>query len=220
MDNSVRFPHLLKSVILDGLDRGFKKEFLDACSVKVCKTPTVIFEQGEPSDGMMIVAHGYVDITYVGEDGHQTFLNRAKVGVNLGESEAISDEPCAATCTTAKNTTLLVCAKPQLFAALQKVDFVKNLSKMFHTRLVYDNWLKHISQIGAVGMRLRGYLYMLSESSSRITETQSYLASVVGCSRQTINRELANLREQGLIEQSGSDIVIVDRDALGEGVMP
>ncbi len=85
--------------------------------------------------------------------------------------------------------------------------------------MVNDNWLKHIGQFGAVGMRLRGYLYMLSENVSKVMETQSYLASVVGCSRQTINRELAKLREEGHITQNGSEIIVVDRESLGAGLM-
>ena len=94
------------------------------------------------------------------------------------------------------------------------------MAKILHRRLAYNNWLKHVGQFGAVGQRLRGYLYLLSETSIKIDETQSYLANVVGCSRQTINRELARLREDGLIEQSGSEIIILDRAALGDGLMP
>ena len=220
MENCIRFPHLLKCEILDGLDVAYKKEFLNACTVKTYKSRTMIFEQGEPSSGMMLLAHGFVDVTYIGEDGQQVFLARAKAGFNLGESEAIADEPCAATCTTSRNATLLACTKPQLFQALQKVEFVKNMAKMFHRRLAYNNWLKHVSQFGAVGQRLRGYLYLLAETSLIIDETQSYLANVVGCSRQTVNRELAKLRDEGLIEQHGSQIIVFDRDKLGEGLMP
>jgi len=219
LENCIRFPHLLKCEILDGLDVAFKKEFLNTCAVKNYKSRTKIFEQGEPSSGMMLLAHGFVDVTYIGEDGQQVFLARAKAGSSLGESEAISDEPCAATCTTAANTALLFCSKPQLFKALKKVEFIKNMAKIFHLRLVHDNWLKHISQFGAVGQRLRGHLYLLAETSLKIDETQSYLANVVGCSRQTVNRELAKLRDAGLIEQNGSQIIVFDRDKLGEGLM-
>lgn len=219
MENSIRFPHLLKSETLAGLDVAFKKEFLNACSARVYKKPTVVFEQGAPVEDMIMVAHGYVDVSYIGEDGHQLFLLRAKAGTTLGESEAISEEPCAATCATSGNATILHCPAPALFAALQNPGFIKNMTRIFHKRLVYDNWVKHISQFGGVGQRLRGYLYVLSESAGSISETQSYLANVVGCSRQTINRELARLREAGLISQAGSEITVLDRAALGKGLI-
>jgi len=219
LENCVRFPHLLNADILVGLDVDFKKNFLNSCVAKLYPTPTVIFEQGEPAAGMVIVAHGYADVTFVGEDGHQTFLTRSKVGNTLGESETVAEEPCAASCVTSANATLLHCSPVSLFAALQNPAFIKNIAKTFHRRLVYDNWVKHIAQFGDVGQRLRGYLYVLSEHSNTIKETQSYLANMVGCSRQTINRELAGMREAGLITQSGSVITILNREVLGEGLM-
>lgn len=219
MENSIRFPQLLKAEILADLDQGFKKDFLNACTARIYKKPTVVFEQGAAIEEMIIVAHGYADVSYVGEDGHQMFLVRSKAGTTLGESETISDEPCAASCETSSNATLLHCAPKVLFAALKNPIFIKNLTRIFHKRLVYDNWVKHISQFGAVGQRLRGYLFVLSENVGTISETQSYLANVVGCSRQTINRELARLREEGVISHSGSEIVVLDRAALGKGLV-
>jgi len=216
LENSVRFPHLIKSEILSDLDTEFKKDFLNACVVRFYRLPALIFEQGEPADGMILIAHGYVDVTYTGEDGQQLFLARAKTGDTLGDSEAVSDEPCAASGKTSSNATVLFCPKPLLVRSLQSFGFIKNMTRIFHRRLVYDNWVKHISQFGAVGQRLRGYLYVLSENAGKISETQSYLANVVGCSRQTINRELARLREEGVIEQNGSEILVLDRAALGK----
>ena len=168
---------------------------------------------------MVIVAHGHADVNFVGEDGHQMFLVRAKVGATLGESETVSEEPCAASCVTSADATLLHCAKANLITALQNPGFIRNVTKIFHRRLVYDNWVKHIAQFGAVGQRLRGYLFILSENSGTVKETQSYLANMVGCSRQTINRELAELREAGMIAQTGSEISVLNREALGEGLM-
>lgn len=219
MENCVRFPHLLKADIFEGLNADFKKEFLNGCIAKVYNKPSMIYEQGEPARDMVIVAHGYADVTFIGEDGHQMFLARAKVGTTLGESEMVSEEPCAASCLCSANATLLHCAATDLLAALQNPGFIKNVTKIFHRRLVYDNWVKHIAQFGGVEQRLRGYLYILSEGARTIKETQSYLANMVGCSRQTINRELAGLRALGVIAQNGSEITVVDRDALGKGLM-
>ena len=219
MENSVRFPHLLKADIFEGLDNDFKKDFLNRCIAKIYRNPTTVFEQGEPANGMVIVAHGFVDVSFVGEDGHQMFLARAKVCTTLGESESVSEEPCAASCVTSANATLLHCAAANLITALQNPGFIKNVTRIFHRRLVYDNWVKHIAQFGAVGQRLRGYLYILSESTKIIKETQSYLANMVGCSRQTINRELASMRAAGLISQNGSEITVLDRRALGDGLI-
>lgn len=214
MENCIKFPHLLNAEIFDGLDIGFKTSFLNACTVKIYQSETTVLEQGEPSSGMILVAHGYVDVTYVGEDGRQLFLIRSRSGTILGEVEAIADGPCAATCITSRHATLLFCDKPQLIGALRSFGFLKNITTIFHKRRVTDNQLKHVRQFGAVEKRLRSHLYMLSETNREIRETQSYLATAVGCSRQTINRELAKLREAGMIRQEGNETIVLDRDAL------
>jgi CRP-like cAMP-binding protein len=210
---------LLKAEILGGLEPAVKRSFLNDCAVRIYKKPTIILEQGMPADGMVIIAHGYIDVTYTGENGNQMFLVRAKSGATLGDTETISEEPCAATCTTSPNTTVLFCSPAHISTALQNPKFIKNITKILHRRLVYDNWVKHIGQFGDVGERLCGYLYVLSENVGVISETQSYLANVVGCSRQTINRELAALRAAGIIAQNGSEITVLDRAALGTGLI-
>lgn len=214
MKNCVRFPHLLKSEIFDDLDVEFASDFMDACSVKIYDAETVVLEQGESADSIILVAHGHVDVTYVGEDGRQLFLLRVRPGLTLGETETITGGPCAATCTTSDSATLLFYSRAKLEKALKTYGFVKNITKIFHKRLLKDNWLKHIGQFGAVEKRLRSHLYILSETSRKIRETQSDLATVVGCSRQTINRELSKLRTAGIIEQNGSEITVLDRIAL------
>lgn len=153
---------------------------------------------------------------YAGVDGQEVFVTRIKKGETLGEMEMISGEICAASCKSSANAILLLCAPDQVMAALQHHQFIKNMTRIFYRRLVGDNQRKYLTQFGSVGERLRSYLYVLSESTGKVSETQSYLANVVGCSRQTVNRELAQMRAEGLIAQSGSDIVILDRASLGK----
>ena len=216
MDNSTRFPHLLKSEILDGFDVAFKKNFLNACAVRNYPDSTILYEQGETAHSFVLLAHGFIDVFYAGEDGQEVFVTRINKGETLGEMETISGEVCAASCKTSANATVLVCLPEQIMAALQEYQFIKNLTRIFYKRLLGDNKRKYLAQFGSVGERLRTYLFVLSAHAGKVSETQSYLANVVGCSRQTINRELAALREVGAIAQSGGDIVILDRAALGK----
>jgi len=215
LENSVRFPHLLKSEILEGFDKESKKAFLDACVMRSYSKPTVLYEQGEKAHGFVLLAHGYIDAFFAGEDGQEVFVTRIKTGETLGEMETISGEVCAASCKISENATVLVCLPEQISDSLREPLFIKNLTRIFYKRLLGDNKRKYLTQFGSVSERLRNYLYVLSENAGRVSETQSYLANVVGCSRQTINRELADLRAEGVIAQGGGDIVILNRAALG-----
>lgn len=214
MEVSDRFPQMMKADILSGLPKKFRKEFIDRCAVLIYDAPTQILVQGEHSPGMFLIASGNVEILYLGEDGQQTFFARAGTGSIVGETEAITEQQCAATAEAMANTTLLFCPKGLLMEALESVEFVKNLMKVFHGHLLQLNYFKLVDRNSPVDHRLYAYLLMFSERNSTIYDSQSYLAGVVGCSRQTINKELGVLRDKGFISVKKGVIEILDREKL------
>jgi len=214
LENTTRFPHLRKVDIFNGLDASFKTDFINKCRIVSYNRPTVIYKQGQPASGVMILAHGYVDVTYLGDSGMEMFVIRLRPGTAISEMEVISELPCLGTCKTSPNAIFLACPREQLDLALQQPAYLKNMITSYYKRLSYVNWSKYLAQFGTVEERLRGYLYVLSEQTHTIRDTQSYLANMIGCSRQTINKELRVLRDEGLISQIGSEIVVLDREHL------
>ncbi len=216
LENSVRFPHLLKADFLKNLAPDFQKSILNQCAVLTFDSTKPVLMQGGPSDGMYIVAHGVVSIHYLGPRGQRVFVTREETGSVFGDLEAIAGKPCAASCEATKNTTLLFCPTPLLFSHLKSVVFVQNLMAILHARLESDNVFKLVDHCSPVTQRLCSYLHFLSRNNSRINETQSYLAEVVRCSRQTINKELGKLRNLGIISLQSRTVIIEDRERLAE----
>ena len=214
MEVSARFPHMMKAEILSGLPKKFRRNFLDRCTVQVYEKPTHILVQGEHSPGMWLIADGSVEVLYLGEDGQQTFFARAPAGSIVGETEAITDQQCAATVEAMANSTLLFCPKSLLLEMLTSLDFVKNMVKVFHGHLLQLNYFKLVDRHSPVDHRLCAYLLMFSERNNKIFDSQSYLAGVVGCSRQTINKELGVLRDNNWISIKKGIIEILDREKL------
>ncbi len=214
MKNCVRYPHLMKAEILADLPEDFKVDFLEQCSPRIFDRPTVVLEQGELAPGMFMVAHGSLDITHDTEEGQTVIIHTAGQGEIVGEVEAIADKPCAATASAAGSTTLLFCPKPVLFDCLKNTVFLRNLVTIFYGRLVRDNRFKSVDQFYPVEKRLCAYLQQMSRDRKEISKSQAYIANVVGCSRQTVNRELGLLREAGVIALEKGSIHILDREAL------
>ena len=214
MDNCARFPHLLRAEILKGLPKDFRKDFLNRCRVMQFATPTLFLQQGELANGMYLIADGSVDVFYLGKDGQRAFIARAGAGSSIGEAEAISEQKCAATCEARADTTLLFCPRSQLLEALKSPDFVKNIIGIFHGHLLHLNYFKLVDRLAPIDHRLCAYLLMFSERNSTIYDSQAYLAEVVGCSRQTINKELGLLRDKKWISIKKSMIEILDREKL------
>lgn len=163
---------------------------------------------------MYIVAHGHINILNFSTDGHRTFLARDGRGRTIGEIEAISGEHCAATCETGDNTTLLFCPEPQLLAALSNIQFVRNLTAIFYKQMVRNNYFAFVDRYSPVDQRLFVYLLMFSQRRPEIHDTQAFLAEAVGCSRQTINRELGKLKDAGIIDLHKGGVVVLQRERL------
>ncbi|GFE64114.1 Crp/Fnr family transcriptional regulator [Litoreibacter roseus] len=218
MNNSLRFPHLLKASLLNDLPDDKKVELIDLCSVRSFPKQEVVLAQGESTSGMFMVAHGTIEVSYMSEDGHKSIIYHAGEGDALGAIEAIADRPCAATCVAFPNTTVLFCATPLLFEQLKSPVMIRNLAVIFHDMMTRDNMFKSVDQFYSVEQKICVYLHDMSSRNSKFTQSQSYLANVVGCSRQTVNRELGTLRDMNIIDISKGAIGVLDQDALARRI--
>ncbi|MHA3915885.1 Crp/Fnr family transcriptional regulator [Halovulum sp. GXIMD14793] len=214
MKVSEQFPHLLKSPLFADMPKEDARGFLDRCTPKLYRQKTVVLREGEPVEGIFIVAFGTLDIYSTSFNGHRILLHRAGQGEILGELEIMADRPCAASCETARNTTLLNVPVPLLYEHLASRKFMRNLMQTLHKRLRRENQFKVLDKCYPIRQRLSAYLLYLSGRSMIVTDNQSFLAELIGCSRQTINRELGALRDDGAIRISGRKIEIADVDLL------
>lgn len=215
MKNSAAFPHLLRSNILANLPDETRTSFIDQCQVRCHSTPTEILTQGSPAPGLFLVAYGRVEVSHCDADGNSSLIFIAGTGEVLGEVEALTDNPCAASCTTLPNTTLLFCPTPQIFEQIASVEFFRNILSTMYERLMRDNRLLIINQFYTLDQRLCIYLCQLSSPNRPdVSISQAQLAGMIGCSRQAINRKLSNLQAEGLIALRKGAIIVLDHDGL------
>lgn len=219
MKNSQAFPHLLGSDLLTDLSEDQKRGYLDGCALRRPAPGHEILTQGELSPGIFLVAQGLVEVSFCDPDGNQSIVNVAGPGEVLGDVEAIAGKPCAATCTALPETAVLLCPTPMVFAHLQSAVFVRNLSAIYYRRLNHDNLSKSLSQFSSVDQRLCMHLHQLTtERRPEIRVNQATLAAIIGCSRQTMNRKLGELREASVIRLWKGGITVLNREALCRGI--
>ncbi|TDT77785.1 Crp/Fnr family transcriptional regulator [Litoreibacter halocynthiae] len=212
--NSVLFPQLLDASILRDLSRETQEFFLDSCKRRTFKAGETMLRQGEQTDSMLIVAEGRIEVSYVNETGHHSIIYHAFSGNVLGMVETLSERPCAGTCKALSDTTVLMCRRSDLIKKMASKVFVRNFAADLHDVLAHDNRFKSIDQFFSAEQKICVYLEKLSQDGSVFTESQGYLADVVGCSRQTVNKELGRLRDRGIIEMTKAGIRILDIKAL------
>jgi CRP/FNR family transcriptional regulator, cyclic AMP receptor protein len=200
---------------LEDVPEAQKIAFLDRCAAMFHERPTTFLTQGQPWRGVFLVASGSADVTFVGPDQNRYFVVGASPGDALGELEAVADRPCAATCRTGANTTLLHCDKA-LFREYYRLEtFQRNIMRICYDRLTRDVQRIFVDKRYTVAQKICHYiLEATTQNRSAVARNQDVLASIVGCSRQTLNRTLGALRDSGLIALKRGQIEALDREGL------
>lgn len=214
MKNSKRYPHVLSCGLLIGLTEAEKERLLDRCTARTYKKQQTVLRQGEPAAGLVFVAEGAVEVSYLSEEGNESVVYVALAGDALGAVEGIGHRPYAASCSAFEGTTLLRCDQALLDAQLTSIAFVRGFAGYLHDLLERDNRSKAMHQFFTSEQRISSYILELSRPASDLRFSQSHLANLVGCSRQTVNRELGSLRDAGIIAVGRGRIEVLDRTAL------
>lgn len=218
MINPSEYPHLFDAPMLDGLSPGDKQVFLAACTPRVLKSPTPILRQGEPTTGGFLVASGQVEVDYVDPSGNPVIVHTALPGEMLGEVEALTGRPCACSCVTAPDTTVLFCPARVLHDHMPPRLLIRNLCEALYDRMVRESRNKASDHYHNAEQRLRLHLHNLTgNGTDTVRISQSQLGILIGCSRQTVNRMLGELRDKGIIELGRSTVRVRDRARLADG---
>lgn len=79
-----------------------------------------IFKEGDPGDGIYIIAHGQVQISALVGEGDRRVLGRLGPGEFFGEMAVLDDEPRSASATTEQNTLLYFIPRESMLALLEQ----------------------------------------------------------------------------------------------------
>lgn len=210
--------HLSDAPILVGLTQAQKHALLAACVVRMLKPGSSILSQGEPTGGAYLIASGRIEVSYVDSNGNEIIVHTARAGEMVGEIEALSGLPCAASCIALTTATVLFCPTKVLYAHIPPQILIPNLCVALYGRLQRENRNRTADHYYSAEQRLRMHLrQMIGDSAEAVQVSQSQLGVMIGCSRQTVNRMLGELRDEGIIEMSRNAVRVLDLVRLGDG---
>ncbi|GGE40409.1 Crp/Fnr family transcriptional regulator [Actibacterium pelagium] len=198
------------------LPNDLQNAFLDACKIRTVEAGEEFLKQGDICDRLIMIAHGVAQLTYDHEEGLSTLIGFDGAGNILGEMEALAEEPLIATCSAFKPLVLLELSRPELIKFMQNPIFIRNYSRVQVRRFRRDNELKAADHFFSVDQKLCSHLLNLSVHTQTIEQSQAALANAIGCTRQTINKELNTLKNAGIIEIRKGGLNILQRDRLAE----
>jgi len=230
MSNSKRVPDKLRErvALLQSLPlfQGLSDEVLcllaEESRPRVFQAGEVIFYQGEPGSTCHIIAQGRVRVFVVGEDGRELSMRILGPGEIIGEMALFEDLPRSASVEALEETRTLELHHDVLFRCLRRSPVLAlSLLRALSARLRYATEEAEGLASLTVAERLMRRLRQLAEwwgmpvsGGVRILlpMTQQELATLVGTSRESVNRALVRLRRQGRVRLEEGWIVLLDEE--------
>lgn len=184
----------------------------------------VIFHQGDPGDSLHVVAAGAVKILLPSTEGEEAIIATLRPGDFFGELALLDGATRSATAAALEPSETLVLPRPVLMDLLGTVPglgdaLLAGLAKELRRLTSQVEELHFLDLAGRLAMRLsRLAQESQPDASGQISlawpYTQSDLAAMIGGTRQSVNRLLAELVDEGLIQIQPDALVIRDLDEL------
>lgn len=184
----------------------------------------VLFHEGDPGDRLFVIRSGKIKLGRRSSDGRENLLSIQGPGEMFGELSLFDPGPRTATATVVADAELVELAHTDLVAWLELHPKVaKHLLKALAHRLRRTNEALADLVFSDVPGRVAKALLDLATRFGEPTDegvrvahdlTQEELAQLVGASRETVNKALADFAARGWVRREGRAVVLLDADRL------
>ena len=184
----------------------------------------VIFAEGEPGDRLYIIISGKVKIGRRNPDGRENLLTIMGPSDMFGELSVFDPGPRTSSATTITEVRAVSMDRDALRAWISdRPEIAERLLRVLARRLRRTNSnltdLIFIDVSGRVAKRLLGLAQRFGTregGAMRLTHdlTQEEIAQLVGATRETVNKALAEFAHRGWIQLDGKSLLICDSERL------
>jgi CRP/FNR family transcriptional regulator, cyclic AMP receptor protein len=178
-----------------------------------------IAAQGDIGSSVFLVRRGVVRLSSVSAEGKEAILALAGPGQVFGESALCGQPSGALAATAARDCVLSTIPVAELVDSGPLSEVVVGLAtRLADNTADLERLLHHEARV-----RLAGILARLAQRHGTVCDgririelvlTQRDLASMVGASRETVNRSLATLYSMGWLHRHGRLLVVDDLEAV------
>ncbi|MCJ0763259.1 Crp/Fnr family transcriptional regulator [Variovorax terrae] len=176
----------------------------------------VLLREGEPVEGWYAVLSGLVKLQSQSPQGRLSVFLGVPGGEWFGEGSVLKTEPRRYDVIALRDTELLCLPRGQ-FDELRatSLEFNQALVTQMNMRLGQAMAIIEAGRIRSPEQRVALYLSRLFwHGLRRLRLSQEELGHLVGLSRQTVNRALKSLEQQGLVSLESGRVSILDEEKL------
>ena len=186
----------------------------------------VLFAEGEPGDRLYVILEGKVKLGQTSGDGRESLLAVLGPGEMFGELSLFDPGARTSTAPALTDAMVLGLGQQQLRPWLAgRPEVAEALLQALARRLRRTNEAMADLVFSDVPGRVAKALMDLGEKFGTVTPdglmvthdmTQEELAQLVGASRETVNKALADFAQRGWIRLESRQVLILDVERLGK----
>jgi CRP-like cAMP-binding protein len=185
---------------------------------------TVIFHQGDPGDALHVIASGSVKIILPSAGGDEAIIATLRAGDFFGELSLLDGRERSATASAIDATETFVLDRATFRVLLDEQPALRD-ALLTDLALELRRLTGHVEELHFLDLagRLAARLAHLARDGEAGPDgqvtldwpfTQSDLAGMIGGTRQSVNRLLSDLLDEGLVRIERDRLVITDVEAL------
>lgn len=184
----------------------------------------VIFHQGDIGDSLQVVASGGVKIVLPSAEGEEAIIASLKPGDFFGELALLDSSPRSTTATALEPTETLALPREQFLHLLDEDPYLVRallhaLAEELRRLTGHVEELHFLDLAGRLSTRLARLAREANPEARTRVEldwpfTQSDLAAMIGGTRQSVNKLLSGLVDDGVLSIERETLVIHDLEQL------
>jgi CRP-like cAMP-binding protein/CheY-like chemotaxis protein len=220
---------LLKSTLGNGKGGAFfneakeRKDFeklIENRPVRFYKKKDVLFLEGQTPNDLFYIVGGSVKTFKLNYDGKELITGIHRAGDFLGYVSLLEDKPYIDSAEAMEDIRILIVPKFDFLTMVYSSnDFAKKFIRLLSNNI--EEMESRLLQIAYLSVRQRVANALLKineqldpDSKAIINTTRKDIANIVGTATESLNRTLADFKDEGLIEISGDGLKIINKSKL------
>ncbi|TCI96839.1 Crp/Fnr family transcriptional regulator [Aeromicrobium sp. IC_218] len=215
---------LRQAPLFAGLDEDASNSLVTSMPETAIRRGEALFNEGDEGSDLFVVTSGKVKLGRTSPDGRENLLAILGPGQMFGELSLFDPGPRSATATAVTDTTVRSLGHESLLPILtEHPDVARALLHQLAARLRRTNEVVGDLVFSDVPGRVAKALLDLSSRFGRRADdgvhvhhdlTQEELAQLVGASRETVNKALADFAARSWVRLEPRSVVILDLERL------
>ncbi|MGC5582777.1 Crp/Fnr family transcriptional regulator [Ornithinimicrobium sp. W1679] len=215
---------VMKAPLFSALDDEAARRLADSMTPHQLARGEVVFHEGDPGDSLYVVISGKVKLSRTSGDGRESLLQVLGPGEMFGELSLFDPGPRLSTAYVVSTADFISLGNDalRLFLADHPEVAMQMLAGLAHRLRRTNEGISDLVFTDVPG-RVAKALLDLAERFGRRGEhgllvahelTQEELAQLVGASRETVNKALADFAHRGWISLGAKSVTLLDVDRL------